>query len=81
MAKNVIWLYEDVKAICKVILFKKMLFIVDLGIGKMFYTSTMLAPSYFSIIFLAKAKTRLQDFKLNIFLEQSNEIVYFFICW
>ena len=57
-------------------------------------------PSYFSIIFLAKAKIsksvslflshtgpkwcwpiRLQDFKLNISLEQSNEIVYFFTCW
>ena len=24
---------------------------------------------------------RLQDFKLNISLEQSNEIVYFFTCW
>ena len=57
-------------------------------------------PSYFSIIFSAKAKIsksvsfflsrtgpkwcwpiRLQDFKLNISLEQSNEIVYFFTCW
>ena len=57
-------------------------------------------PSYFSIIFLAKAKIsksvslflshtgpkwcwqiRLQDFKSNISLEQSNEIVYFFTCW
>ena len=56
-------------------------------------------PSYFSIIFLAKAKIsksvslflshtgpewcwsiRLQDFKLNLSLEQSNEILYFFTC-
>ena len=55
--------------------------------------------SYFSIIFLAKAKIsksvnlflshtgpkwcwpiRLQDLKLNISLEQSNETVYFFTC-
>ena len=34
--------YEDVKVICKVTLLNKMLFIVDLGVGKMFYTSTML---------------------------------------
>ena len=33
---------EDVKVICKVTLLNKMLFIVDLGVGKMFYTSTML---------------------------------------
>ena len=33
--------YEDVKVICKVPLLNKMLF-VDLGVGKMFYTSTML---------------------------------------
>ena len=85
---------------------------VDLGVGKMFYSSTMLEfdhmmesvfsflPSYFSIIFLAKDKIsksislflshigpkwcwpiRLQDFKSNISLEQSNEIVYFFKCY
>ena len=55
-------------------------------------------PSYFSIIFLAKAKIsksvslflshagpkwcwpiRLQGFKLNVSLEQSNEIVYFYM--
>ena len=34
--------YEDVKVICKVTLLNKMLFIVDLGVGKMFYASTML---------------------------------------
>ena len=34
--------YEDVKVICKVTLLNKMLFIVDLGVGKMFCTSTML---------------------------------------
>ena len=34
--------YEDVNVICKVTLLNKMLFIVDLGVGKMFYTSTML---------------------------------------
>ena len=35
--------YEDVKVICKVTLLNKMLLIVDLGVGKMFfYTSTML---------------------------------------
>ena len=34
--------HEDVKVICKVTLLNKMLFIVDLGVGKMFYTSTML---------------------------------------
>ena len=34
--------YEDVKVICKVTLLNKMLFIVDLGVGKMFYTNTML---------------------------------------
>ena len=34
--------YEDVKVICKVTLLKKMLFIVDLGVGEMFYTNTML---------------------------------------
>ena len=34
--------YEDVKVICKVTLLHKMLFIVDLGVCKMFYTSTML---------------------------------------
>ena len=34
--------YEDVKVICKVILLNKMLFIVDLAVGKIFYTSTML---------------------------------------
>ena len=34
--------YEDVKVTCKVTLLKKMLFIVDLVVGKMFYTSTML---------------------------------------
>ena len=34
--------YEDVKVICKVTLLNKMLFIVDLGVGKMFYTSTRL---------------------------------------
>ena len=34
--------YEDVKVICKVTLLNKMLFIVDLGVGKMFYSSTML---------------------------------------
>ena len=32
---------EDVKVICKVTLLNKMLFIVNLGVGKMFYTSTM----------------------------------------
>ena len=35
-------LYEDVKVICKVTLLIKMLFIVDLEVGKMFYTSKML---------------------------------------
>ena len=103
--------YQDVKVICQVTLLNKMLFVVDLGVGEMFYMSIMLEfdhwswnvsflPSYFSIIFLAKAKIsksvslflshtgpkwcwpiRLQDFKLNISLEQSNEIVYFFTCW
>ena len=34
--------YEDVKVICKVALLNKILFIVYLGVGKMFYTSTML---------------------------------------
>ena len=34
--------YEDIKGICKVTLLNKMLFIVDLGVGKMFYISTML---------------------------------------
>ena len=34
--------YEDVKVICKVTLLNKMLFIIDLGVGKMFYTSIML---------------------------------------
>ena len=34
--------YEDVKVICKVTLLNKMLFIVDLRVGKTFYTSTML---------------------------------------
>ena len=34
--------YEDVKLICKVTLLNKMLFIFDLGVGKMFYTSTVL---------------------------------------
>ena len=35
--------YEDeVKVICKVTLLNKILFIVDLGVGKMFYTSAML---------------------------------------
>ena len=34
--------YEYVKVICKVTLLNKMLFIVDLGFGKMLYTSTML---------------------------------------
>ena len=54
-------LYEDLKVICKVTLLNKMLFIVDLEVGKMFYTSTMLEFDhnpflvYFSIIFLAKA--------------------------
>ena len=50
-------------------------------------------PSYFSIIFLGKGKIsksvslqsdwpiRLQDFKSNISLEQSDEIVYFFTRW
>ena len=33
--------YEDVKVICKSTL-NKMLFIVNLGVDKMFYTSTML---------------------------------------
>ena len=63
--------YEDVKVICKVTLLNKMLFIIDLGFGKMFYTNTMLEfdhnhgfvfsflPSYFSIIFLAKATVSL----------------------
>ena len=31
--------YEDVKVICNVTFLNKMLFIVDLGAGKMFYTS------------------------------------------
>ena len=35
-------LYEDDKVICRVTLSNKMLFIVDLGVGTMFYTSTML---------------------------------------
>ena len=34
--------YEDVKVACKVTLLNKMLFIVDLVVGKMFFTSTML---------------------------------------
>ena len=34
--------YEDVKVTCKVTLLNKMLFIVDLVVGKMFFTSTML---------------------------------------
>ena len=34
--------YEDDKVICRVTLLNKMLFIADLGVGKMFYTSTML---------------------------------------
>ena len=34
--------YEDVKVTCKVTLLNKMVFIVDLVVGKMFYTSTML---------------------------------------
>ena len=34
--------YEDDKVNCKVTLLNKILFIVDLGVGKMFYTSTML---------------------------------------
>ena len=34
--------YRDVKLICKVILLNKMLFIVDLGVGNLFYISTML---------------------------------------
>ena len=34
--------YEDVKVICKVTLLNKMFFVVDLGVGKMFYISTML---------------------------------------
>ena len=34
--------YKDVKVICKVTLLKKMLFIVDLGVGEMFYTNTIL---------------------------------------
>ena len=34
--------YEDVEVICKVTLLNTMLLIVDLGVGKMFYTSTML---------------------------------------
>ena len=34
--------YEDVKVICKVTLLNKMLFILDLRVGKMFYTSTVL---------------------------------------
>ena len=91
--------------------------LVDLGVGKMFYSSMVLhaimmesvfifLSSYFSIIFLAKGKIskpvsaflsdigpewcwsiRLQDFKSNISLEQSNEIFtflknfYFFTCW
>ena len=38
--------YEDVKVICKATLLKKMLFIVDLGVGKMFYTSTILEFDY-----------------------------------
>ena len=92
-----------------VALLNKMLF-VDLGVGKMFYSSMVLdsimmesvfsfLPSSFSIIFLAKGKIsklvsaflsdigpkwcwsiRLQDFKSNISLEQSNEIVYLFTC-
>ena len=33
--------YEDVKVICKVTLLNKMLF-VDLGVGKILYTSTIL---------------------------------------
>ena len=35
-------LYEDVKVICKVTLLIKMLFIVDLEVGKMICTSKML---------------------------------------
>ena len=38
--------YEDVKVTCKVTLLNKLLFIVDLGVGKMFYTSTMLEFNY-----------------------------------
>ena len=34
--------YEDDKVNCKVTLLNKILFIVDLGVGKMFYTSTIL---------------------------------------
>ena len=34
--------YEDVKVIHKVTLLNKMLFIADLGVDKMYYTSTML---------------------------------------
>ena len=34
--------YEHVEVICKVTLLNKMLFIVDLEVGKMFYTSAML---------------------------------------
>ena len=34
--------YENVKVICQVTLFNKMLFIVDLEVAKMFYASTML---------------------------------------
>ena len=34
--------YQDVKVICKVTLLNKMLFVVDLGIGEMFYTSIIL---------------------------------------
>ena len=59
--------YEDVKVIFKVTLLNKMLFIVDLGVGNMFYTSTMLEfdhdhgihfyfSSIISVMFVAKAK-------------------------
>ena len=37
-----LWLYKNVKMIFKVTLLNKMLFIVDLGVGKMFYASAML---------------------------------------
>ena len=33
---------QDLKVICKITLLNKMLFIINLGDGKMFYTSTML---------------------------------------
>ena len=34
--------YQDVKVTCKVTLLNKMLFVVDLGVSEMFYTSIML---------------------------------------